>query len=113
MATTNASHGNPAALNGVRQSSESVTYSDTTVPNGETTVPDAEKRRSADFSPHHERPGSPSSKVEADQLENGRGPPAVEPVDPEVEKRIMRKLDKRIVPMVMWVYLMNMMDRGM
>lgn len=34
------------------------------------------------------------------------------PVDKEREKHITKKLDKRIVPMVMWVYLMNMMDRG-
>lgn len=33
------------------------------------------------------------------------------PVDKEREKHITKKLDKRIVPMVMWVYLMNMMDR--
>lgn len=33
-------------------------------------------------------------------------------VDIETERSILRKLDIRIVPMVMWVYLMNMMDRG-
>lgn len=35
-----------------------------------------------------------------------------EVVSPEVEKRLLRKLDIRIVPMVMWIYLMNFMDRG-
>ncbi|MBE3044393.1 hypothetical protein IMZ48_17865 [Candidatus Bathyarchaeota archaeon] len=34
-------------------------------------------------------------------------------VDPAIEAAIFRKLDYRIVPMVMWCYLMNMMDRGM
>lgn len=34
-------------------------------------------------------------------------------VDITTERAILRKLDLRIVPMVMWVYLMNMMDRGM
>ena len=33
-------------------------------------------------------------------------------VDPAVEQAIFRKLDYRIVPTVMWCYLMNMMDRG-
>lgn len=33
-------------------------------------------------------------------------------VSPDVEKRLLRKLDMRIVPMVMWIYLMNFMDRG-
>lgn len=33
-------------------------------------------------------------------------------VDPAEEQAIFRKLDYRIVPTVMWCYLMNMMDRG-
>lgn len=33
-------------------------------------------------------------------------------VDRATERAVLRKLDYRIVPMVMWVYLMNMMDRG-
>lgn len=36
----------------------------------------------------------------------------VEVVDRARERAILRKLDYRIVPMVMWCYLMNMMDRG-
>ncbi|KAK2008143.1 high-affinity nicotinic acid transporter [Colletotrichum eremochloae] len=32
-------------------------------------------------------------------------------VDKATERAVLRKLDSRIVPMVMWVYLMNMMDR--
>jgi hypothetical protein len=40
----------------------------------------------------------------------------VEPLpglDKETEKRLLRKLDRRIIPMVCWIYLMNFMDRGM
>ncbi|KAJ4312922.1 hypothetical protein N0V84_009691 [Fusarium piperis] len=32
-------------------------------------------------------------------------------VDKETERRLLRKLDIRIIPCVMWIYLMNMMDR--
>ncbi|KAF7549276.1 hypothetical protein G7Z17_g6484 [Cylindrodendrum hubeiense] len=32
-------------------------------------------------------------------------------VDKATERAVLRKLDYRIIPMVMWVYLMNMMDR--
>ena len=35
-----------------------------------------------------------------------------EVLDPVVVRRVTRKLDIRIVPMIMWVYLNNMMDRG-
>ena len=35
------------------------------------------------------------------------------PVVPEeVEKRLIRKLDRRIIPVCCWIYLMNFMDRG-
>lgn len=50
---------------------------------------------------------SSSGKVES-RLEDQ----PVEEVDKMTERRVLRKLDKRIVPMVMWCYLMNMMDRG-
>lgn len=49
-----------------------------------------------------------SSSGNADALENG----PLEEVDKIRERQILRKLDFRIVPMVMWCYLMNMMDRG-
>lgn len=32
-------------------------------------------------------------------------------VDPATEKALMRKLDIRLIPMVMWMYLMSFMDR--
>lgn len=33
-------------------------------------------------------------------------------VDAETEKRLLKKLDIRIIPMICWIYLMNFMDRG-
>jgi len=33
-------------------------------------------------------------------------------IDKATERAVLRKLDYRIVPTIMWVYLMNMMDRG-
>lgn len=33
-------------------------------------------------------------------------------VSEETEKRILTKLDRRIIPCVCWIYLMNFMDRG-
>ena len=33
-------------------------------------------------------------------------------LDKQTERRLLRKLDIRIVPTLMWIYLMNMMDRG-
>jgi hypothetical protein len=32
-------------------------------------------------------------------------------VDKEIEERLLKKLDLRIIPMVCWIYLMNFMDR--
>lgn len=32
-------------------------------------------------------------------------------VDKETEKRLLKKLDMRIIPMVCWIYLMNFTDR--
>jgi hypothetical protein len=34
-------------------------------------------------------------------------------VDAKTERRLLRKLDIRIIPMICWIYLMNFMDRGM
>lgn len=33
-------------------------------------------------------------------------------VSPEMAKKVVRKLDIRIIPAICWVYLMNFMDRG-
>lgn len=54
-----------------------------------------------------------SSSGQVDAIEEAGVPSAtLMVVDKATERAILRKLDYRIVPMVMWVYLMNMMDRG-
>jgi hypothetical protein len=46
------------------------------------------------------------------RIEDARLTP-VPTVDLATEKALMRKLDKRLIPMIMWMYLMSFMDRGM
>jgi hypothetical protein len=53
---------------------------------------------------------SPSLPEKVEQVDNV-GTSLV--VDAETEKRLLRKLDMRIIPMICWIYLMNFMDRGM
>ena len=43
------------------------------------------------------------------RIENASSEPVT--VDQATEKALMRKLDKRLIPMVMWMYLMSFMDR--
>lgn len=50
-----------------------------------------------------------SQNTIADQGESGQDVPVV---DPETEKKLIRKLDLHIIPMVMWMYLMSFMDRS-
>lgn len=38
--------------------------------------------------------------------------PSIPIVDAETEKRLLKKLDRRIIPICCWIYLMNFMDRG-
>lgn len=52
-----------------------------------------------------EKPGSEELEVIAET-----GIPPV--VDEETEKRLLKKLDRRIIPCICWIYLMNFMDRG-
>lgn len=52
---------------------------------------------------------TPPRRLDSTSLENA-GP--LPPVDAETERRLLRKLDVRIIPMLCWVYLMNFMDRG-
>lgn len=52
----------------------------------------------------------PSVPEKIEQVENAGSSVAV---DAETEKRLLRKLDIRIIPMICWIYLMNFMDRGM
>lgn len=54
-----------------------------------------------------ENPGTASpGEIE---IENVGG--TSEAVDNMTERKLMRKLDYRIIPMIMWMYLMNFMDR--
>jgi len=52
---------------------------------------------------------TPSVPEKIEQVENAGSSLAV---DAETEKRLLRKLDMRIIPMICWIYLMNFMDRG-
>ncbi|KAK8869059.1 ProP Permease major facilitator superfamily [Apiospora arundinis] len=51
-----------------------------------------------------EKPGSEELEVIS---ETGISPV----VDAETEKRLLKKLDRRIIPCICWIYLMNFMDR--
>lgn len=55
------------------------------------------------------------ARTDAKELEVEHGGRPVRPrrvVSAEEERRLMQKLDRRIIPMVCWIYLMNFMDRG-
>lgn len=55
---------------------------------------------------------SDSSSGQIDTVEDAIAPGAdVMVVDKATERAVLRKVDYRIVPMICWVYLMNMMDR--
>ncbi|XPS95506.1 hypothetical protein M3J09_004795 [Ascochyta lentis] len=64
---------------------------------------------SGQSTPGKERNGSsPSVPEKIEQVENMGTSIAV---DAETERKLLRKLDMRIIPMICWVYLMNFMDR--
>ena len=65
-------------------------------------APEYKDEKGSDVSP------TPPLKVE-DVEQNG----SMIEVDELTEKKLLRKLDIRIVPMICWIYLMNFMDRGM
>ena len=50
-----------------------------------------------------------SDRPDVEALER---PDVSERVDKMTERKLLSKLDKRIVPVIMWMYLMNFMDRG-
>lgn len=65
------------------------------------------------FEPKHD--SNIPSKEELGVINNSDGTThaeSVPSVDPGTEKRLLRKLDRRIIPCVCWIYLMNFMDRG-
>lgn len=86
--------------------------SDTTLPNGEKRAVNPTFYNNTNNDSPDYRARDSINKPEESRLENGEGPQILGEVDRATERRIIRKIDKRIVPMVMWVYLMNMMDRG-
>lgn len=49
---------------------------------------------------------------ESPDVEALERPDVSERVDKMTERKLLSKLDKRIVPVIMWMYLMNFMDRG-
>lgn len=66
---------------------------------------------SGQSTPDKKRTGSnPSVPEKIEQVDNAGTSLAV---DAETEKRLLRKLDMRIIPMICWIYLMNFMDRGL
>lgn len=52
---------------------------------------------------------TPSEKLGEDKIENVDAPRWI---GKEEEARLIKKLDRRIVPMMVWMYLMSFMDRG-
>lgn len=57
-------------------------------------------------------PGSPKADEVTQDPYKGEEGNSSTVLDKETERRLLRKLDIRIVPTLMWIYLMNMMDRG-
>lgn len=58
----------------------------------------------------HEKKGHDSVSPSDSRVEYAIDQP-VAVVDEATEKKLMRKLDMRLIPMVMWMYLMSFMDR--
>ena len=52
---------------------------------------------------------SPTTEENVESYGTANGIP---PISNAEERRLLSKLDKRIVPCIMWMYLMNFMDRG-
>lgn len=57
----------------------------------------------------NEKKGHDSDSPSDSRVEYAIDQPIV--VDEATEKKLMRKLDLRLIPMVMWMYLMSFMDR--
>lgn len=58
-----------------------------------------------------EKPFDPEVKTSSPREVENAG--TTEVVDKMTERKLMAKLDRRIIPMIMWMYLVNFMDRGM
>lgn len=59
-------------------------------------------------------PGSPDNEKSSNDSAEVENAPAISipVVSAETEKRLLKKLDRRIIPICCWIYLMNFMDRG-
>jgi hypothetical protein len=61
---------------------------------------------------------APASENEKAQISSGDSTSAtaengaIPVVSDETERRLLKKLDRRIIPVACWIYLMNFMDRG-
>lgn len=53
-----------------------------------------------------------SSSPEHTENRAKEGENEVEPIDPELEKRVRRKLDTHVVPLVAALYLLSFLDRS-
>jgi hypothetical protein len=60
---------------------------------------------------HQSKENEVPSDLSQSEVEDA-APSGIAVVDKLTERKLMAKLDRRIVPMVMWIYLMNFMDRG-
>jgi hypothetical protein len=72
---------------------------------------DSQIHASGHTTPDKKRSNSTSSVPQ--KIEQAYHAETLRTVDAETEKRLLRKLDMRIIPMICWIYLMNFMDRGM
>lgn len=75
------------------------------------TAMDSQIHASGHTTPDKKR--SDSTSFVPQKIEQADHPATPRTVDAETEKRLLRKLDMRIIPMICWIYLMNFMDRGM
>lgn len=71
---------------------------------------DNEIETSGQSTPDKKRSNSSPSVPEKNEQVDSAG--TLFTVDEETERRLLRKLDIRIIPMICWIYLMNFMDRG-
>jgi hypothetical protein len=55
---------------------------------------------------------SDSPPLASERIEDTESIAQLAVVDAATERRLLRKLDMRIIPMICWIYLMNFMDRG-
>jgi hypothetical protein len=75
-----------------------------------TSIMSGDIKRSGQNTPDEKWTESPPSASE--RIDDTESIAQLAVVDAATEKRLLRKLDMRIIPMICWIYLMNFMDRG-